>query len=148
VEQGWSRPVRGDRNYAAVLARKLKNVRYRLKGYSKNLSQLSLTIKLCNKVICFLDSLEECRVLFTPEWNLRVIVKSQLETLLHYKSVYWKKRFTLNRIKYGHECTKFFHAMETVNYRRNAITQFKDDNGNMVEDHEGKDALLYNAYKK
>jgi hypothetical protein len=38
--------------------------------------------------------------------------------------------------------------METVNYRRNAITQFKDDNGNMVEDHEGKDALLYNAYKK
>jgi hypothetical protein len=67
VEQGWSRPVRGDRNTAAVLARKLKNVRYSLKGWSKNLSQLSLTIKLCNKVIFFLDSLEECRVLFTPE---------------------------------------------------------------------------------
>jgi hypothetical protein len=76
-----------------------------------------------------------------------VIVKRQLETLLHYKSVYWKKRFILNRIKYGDECTKFVHAMATVNYMRNAITQLKDDDGNMVQDHEGKAALLYNAYK-
>jgi hypothetical protein len=36
----------------------------------------------------------------------------------------------------------FFHVMATVNFRRNAMTQLKDGNVNMVQDHESKAALL------
>ena len=71
-----------------------------------------------------------------------------MQTLLRYKNLYWKKRFTTNRIKLGDECTKFFHAMATVSYRRNAITHLKDDHGNLVTDLAGKAALLLVAFKE
>jgi len=67
--------------------------------------------------------------------------------LLKYKNIYWRKRFTLNKVKFGDECTKFFHAMATVSFKRNTITQIKDSNGNFVLDHDGKAALLHAAYK-
>jgi hypothetical protein len=118
-----------------------------LKLWSKNLSQLSALITVCNKVIFYLDSLEECRQLYLPEWNMRNIIKNQLQVLLRYKNIYWKKRYTVNRIKLGDECTKFFHAMATVTHRRNTITSLKDGNGNLVCDHEGKAALLLQEYK-
>lgn len=62
-------------------------------------------------------------------------------------NVYWKKRYTVNRIKFGDECTKFFHAMATISYRKNSIPQIQNDSGQMVTDHEGKAALLWSAYK-
>jgi hypothetical protein len=37
--------------------------------------------------------------------------------------------------------------MATISYRRNAISQLKDDNGNWIVDHDGKTALLFLAYK-
>jgi hypothetical protein len=106
-----------------------------------------MLIKNCNKVIFYLDCLEECRPLFLPEWNTRVIVKRQLQTYLRYKNIYWRKRFTNNKARFGDECTKFFYTMATVSYRKNTISCLKDDAGNMVFDHEGKAALLYQAYK-
>ena len=42
---------------------------------------------------------------------------------------------------------QIFHAMATVSFRRNSITQIKDSNGNFVLDHDGKAALLHAAYK-
>jgi hypothetical protein len=72
-------------------------------------------------VILFLDGLEDRRPLYNTESNLRSLVKRQLATLLHYKNVYWKKRYTVNWIKLGDECTKFFHAMATISHRRNSI---------------------------
>jgi hypothetical protein len=80
VNLGWEQQVRNNRSSATILASKLKNTRHFLKHWSKNLSQLSMLIKNCNKVIFYLDCLEECRTLFLPEWNTRVIVKSQLQT--------------------------------------------------------------------
>jgi hypothetical protein len=62
--------------------------------------------------------------------------------LLRYKNLYWRKRFTVNRIRFGDECTKFFHAMATVSHRKNSITYLRDEAGNQVHDHEGKAALL------
>ena len=47
----------------------------------------------------------------------------------------------------GDECTKFFHAMATISFRRNTITQLKDENGVLITDHEGKAGLLLMAYK-
>ena len=37
--------------------------------------------------------------------------------------------------------------MATIYYRRNAISQLRDENGNWIADHDGKAALLYLAYK-
>jgi hypothetical protein len=75
-------------------------------------------------------------------------VKKQLETLLHYKNLYWRKRYTVNRIKLGDECTKFFHGMATISYRRNSIPQLLNDQGVWIHDHEGKSALLWTSFKK
>ena len=147
VQDGWSKQVRNLRDSASSLAGKLKNTRYNLKRWIKNLSSLSSLIATCNKVIFYLDSLEDCRPLFLPEWNLRLIIKKHLQTLLRYKNIYWRKRYTNNRVRFGDECRKFFHAMATTSYRKNTITQLKDEQGNMVSDHESKAALLLLAYK-
>jgi hypothetical protein len=147
VVSAWDEPVRNSNSSASVLAGKLKNTRFKLKNWSKSLSQLSSLIKNCNKVIFFLDSLEECRQLLLTEWNLRLTIKRQLQMLLRYKNLYWRKRFTVNRIRFGDECTKFFHAMATVSHRKNSITYLRDDTGNQVHDHEGKAALLLQEYK-
>ena len=93
------------------------------------MSNLGLLIGNCNLVIGFLDSLEDKRQLYSPELNMRNIIESQLRDLLHYKNIYWKNRYTVNKIKFGDECTKFFHAMATISYRRNSIAQLLNDNG-------------------
>jgi hypothetical protein len=69
------------------------------------------------------------RRLYNPKANLRILVKTQLETWLHYKNLYWRKRYTVNIIKFGDECTKFFHAMATISYRRNSISQLRNEEG-------------------
>lgn len=114
---------------ARNISSKFKALRARLKHWSRNLSNLRLLINNCNNVISFLDTLEDRRGLFNPEANLRNAVKKQVQTWLHCKNLYWKKRYTVNRIKLGDECTKFFHGMATISYRRNAISQIKNDHG-------------------
>ena len=94
-----------------------------------------------------MDSLEECRRLLDLEWNIRVIIKKHLATLLKYRKIYWQKRYTINRVRFGDECTKFFHAMATVNFRRNTISSLRDDHNNHITDHDGKEALLLIAFK-
>ena len=37
--------------------------------------------------------------------------------------------------------------MAIVSHRKNSISSLKDDNGNFINDHEGKAALLYTAFK-
>jgi hypothetical protein len=110
-------------NSANNLAAKFKRLRYALKSWCKSLSNLNILISNCNVVILFFDGLEERRALFNTERNLRNIVKAQSAKLLHYKHIYWKNRYTVNRIKLGDECTKFFHAMATISFRRNSIQQ-------------------------
>jgi hypothetical protein len=91
-----------------TISSKFKKLRSELKSWSRNLSNLKLLISNYNTVIGFLDSLEDNRPLYNTEANLRLLVKGQLKTLLHYKNLYWRKRYTVNRIKLGDECTKFF----------------------------------------
>lgn len=78
--------------------------------------------------------------------NLRAIVKKQLQIWLYYKNLYWRKRYTVNRIKFGDECTKFFHGMATISYRRNAISQLKNEHGIWVHDHDGKAGLMWSSF--
>jgi hypothetical protein len=128
---------------ARTISAKFKALRSRLKIWSKHLSNLRLLISKCNAVISFLDSLEDQRGLYSPEANLRIVVRKQLKTWLRYKNIYWRNRYTVNRIKFGDECTKFFHGMATISYRRNAISQWKNEQGVWIQDHEGKAGLLW-----
>ena len=148
VLKGLEKLVSNQKDSTTMLARKLKNVRYELKHWSKNLSNLSLLISKTYKLIFFMDSLEEVRPLLSFEWNFRALVKSHLATLLDYKNKYWRKRFIVNRIKFGDECIKFFHAIATISYRKNSISQLRNENGQDVSDHEGKASLLWSAFKK
>lgn len=146
VQQSWLQPSTL-LNVANRPSSKLKQLRYSLKKWSSSFSDAKILIANCNTVILHLDSLEEIRPLFNPECNLRLILKRQLATLLRAINQYWKNRYTENRIKFWDECTKFFHAMAIISYRRNTITQLKMDNDVWVQDHEGKAAIIWNAFK-
>ena len=132
---------------AKNISTKFKSLRAVLKNWSRHLSNLGLLIENCNTVIKTLDTLEDIRGLFNPEANLRSKVKKQMLALLHQKNIYWKNRYTVNRIKLGDECTKFFHAIATISFRRNKISQILNDNGAWIQDHEGKTGLLWNSFK-
>lgn len=133
---------------ARTLSARFKSLRVALKKWSRNLSNLTLLINNCNTVISFLDTLEDSRNLFNTEYNLRRLMKRQLATLLHYKNLYWKKRFTVNRIKLGDECAKFFHGMATISFRRNSISQLLNDQGTWIQDHHGKAGLIWNSFER
>lgn len=130
-----------------TISSKFKNLRSALKSWSKKISNLKLLISNCNAVICFLDGLEDRRGLFNPEINLRSAVRKQLEMWLKCKNLYWRKRYTVNRIKLGDECIKFFHGMATISYRHNSISQLLNEHGVWVQDHESKAGLLWNSFK-
>jgi hypothetical protein len=70
------------------MAAKFKKLRYALKNWSRNLSNLSLLLSNCNVVVLFLDGLEERRILFNTERNLRNIIKNQIAKLQHCKHLY------------------------------------------------------------
>ena len=53
VTRGWEMPLRNPRDSSSALSGQHKNVRYVLKHWSKGLSNLSLLISNCNKVIFF-----------------------------------------------------------------------------------------------
>jgi hypothetical protein len=105
----WCTFSQSERDAARNISAKFKSLWAKLKAWSKQLSNLRLLISNCNQVICFLDTtLEDRRGLFNPEANLTNAVKKQLHTWLHYKNLYWQKRFAVNMIKSGDEWTKFF----------------------------------------
>ena len=146
MQDSWlSTPVAS--NPTKTISAKFKKLRAELKSWSHNLSNLKLLIGNCNTVISFLDALEDARPLYNLEANLRRLIKNKLQTLLHYKNLYWRKRYTVNRIKLGDECTKFFHGMATISYRRNSISQILNDQGVWIHDHEGKAGLLWNSFR-
>jgi hypothetical protein len=147
VKQSWESTKITSSNPATIHADKFKALRYSLKKWSRTLSNLTSLMENCNKVIFFLDSLEDCRSLNNPERNLRNIIKIKFLQLLRYKSIYWKKRHTVNRVKLGDECTKYYHAMATMSFRKNSIAQLTDAAGNPVHDHEGKAALIWTSFR-
>jgi hypothetical protein len=98
-------------------------------------------------VTFFLDVLEENRDLSLEEWNFRQIVSQQLQELLHQEKIYWKKRSTVKWIKFGDECTRFFHANASIKHAKNSITSLKDESGRDLTDHEQKAEFIWNSFK-
>jgi hypothetical protein len=95
-------------NAAKTLSAKFKKLRVDLRKWSRNMSNLKLLIENCNIVIGYLDSLEDTRLLYNPERNLRRLVKTQLQKLLHYKNLYWKKGTQSIELGLGMNAQNFF----------------------------------------
>ena len=93
-----------------------------------------------------MDALENLRSLTVPENNFRKIIKNHLLRLLEYQNQYWKERCTVRWVKFGDENTKFFQVMATDRYRKNNVATLQTPEGLVVEDHNGKEALLFHAY--
>lgn len=88
VKQSWDKLVGRQSSSVSILLAKFKRLRYDLKQWSKSLSNVKLLIDNCNKVILYLDTVEEFRPLYNPEWNLRSLVKVKLGNLLKQQTQY------------------------------------------------------------
>ena len=51
-------------------------------------------------------------------------------------------------MQFGDENSKFFQAMASEWYRRNNIATLSTDDGICVDDHSGKEALLFHSFKQ
>jgi hypothetical protein len=135
--QGWEQPSL-HQDAAKVLTAKFKNLRKVFKAWKSQLPNLTKTIQNCKEVIQFMDILEEGRDLTLEEWNFRQIIIDHLQDLLHQQRIYWKQRGTIKWVKFGDECTNFFHANASIRHRRNAITSLSNADGLEVSQHEDK----------
>lgn len=94
-----------------------------------------------------MNSLEDCWPPYLNEWNFRVIIKSHLLNILRYRNIYLRKRHIVNCTRLGDECTKSFHAMATISYKKNVITQLTDGIGNLISDHDSKASIIWTSFK-
>lgn len=147
LQHAWAIPVLQEDAAKRIVA-KLKNTRRIFKEWSKQLLGLAKTITNTKQVIAFLDTLEEARDLSLEEWNVRKIVQEHLQRLLHQQLIYWKQRGTIKWVKFGDECTEFFHATASVKHRKSVITALEDAHGNSITSHQGKANLLWESYKE
>ena len=148
VQSVWSRTFKHTSNAATLLARKFKALRYELKRWSKRISKLTVAIDNSNLALANLDAIENIRALSTPEQNFRTILKRHLLRLLGYQRQYWQKRCTIRWIKFGDEDPKFLKALASERYRRNTIPTLKLSDGSVVDDHAGKEAIIYHTFKE
>ena len=53
----------------------------------------------------------------------------------------------MRSLKLDDENTEFFHAMATQSYRKNFITSINDEDGNPVQNHDHKAAIIWKSFK-
>jgi hypothetical protein len=112
------------------------------------LPKLAKTIENTKVVIQFIDNIEETRDLEIQEWNFRALLQSHLATHLDWQKLYWKQRGTIKWVTSGDASNEFFHANATIRHRQNLIAILEDEEGQLIQKHEEKEAALWNAYKK
>lgn len=147
VAHGWSVPVQAT-DKAKIITAKFKNLRRVLKAWHSQMSSLKDNISNVKLVLALLEVLEKFRDHSLQAWNFKVLLCDKLTTLLEQQRIYWKQRGTIKWVKFGDEGTKFFHANATVKHNRNMVTSLKDEEGNRIVDHEGKQSILWNSFKK
>jgi hypothetical protein len=125
---GWNLPTQ-QQDSAKNIGAKFKSLRRIFKTWKNQLPNLAATIRSTKETIQLLDIIEEIRDLTLEEWNFRSILNTHLQSLLHQQRIYWQQRGTINWVKFGDECTAFFHANASIRLRRNTITSLKDANG-------------------
>jgi hypothetical protein len=118
------------------------------KAWQSQLPNLPKTIQNCKDIILFLDVLEEHSDLLLEEWNFRNMVSQQLQDLLHLQKNYWKQRGTIKWVKFGDECTRFFHANVSIKHNRNTITSIRSTDGSVLTNHEDKALFIWHSFKE
>src|SRR6266498_795732 len=146
VTSCWQKPNQNPETTRYICS-KLKSLRRDLKNWSKQLSNLNEAIDNSNKAIFFIDTLEDLRLLSRPEQNFRLILKRHMLNLLHYRSLYWRKRCTIDRVKFDDENSKYFHATATISYRKNHSSQLMALDGRIITDYGEKATTLWSAFK-
>jgi hypothetical protein len=51
-------------------------------------------------------------------------------------------------VKFGDECTRFFHANASIKLNRNSITSIRNDNGSDLTNHEHKALFIWQSFKE
>ena len=146
VHDAWNIPV-GHPDCAKKINAKFKNVRRALKLWAKSLSCHKKQIAELNDIIFLWDLIEEYRALLVFVSNCRNILKEFLLTVLNNQKIYWKQRGKIKGVKFGDENTKFFHTKASINHRHNQIAMLVNKDQVEVTDHEGKAAILWDAFK-
>lgn len=147
VNHGWAVLVATSDPAKKVMAR-FKNLRRVLRLSHTHISNLSLLIENIKMLIYFLEIIEEHRDLSVHEWIFKDILNEKLISLLDQQRIYWKQRGYIKYAKFGDGNTKFFHANATIKFRKNSITFLQDQYGEQVFEHNGKTALLWEAFKQ
>jgi len=76
---------------ARNILEKFEALRAKLMDWSRHLSNLKLLINNCNRVISFVDTIDDRRGLFNTKAVLYAAVKRQLRTWLRYKKIILEK---------------------------------------------------------
>jgi hypothetical protein len=147
LQHGWNLPTQQS-DKAKNINAKFKNLRRVLRAWKLQLPSLGKTIQNCKEIILFLDIMEEFRDLTVEEWNFRTIISQHLQDLLHQQKIYWKQRGTIKWVKFGDECTRFFHANASIKHSRNTISILRDDTGKELAEHEEKAQFIWSSFKE
>ena len=149
VSHAWCKPLKHGKsdNAATSICQKFKNLRHALSQWSKKISRLKIDIANTKKALLEIDHIADRRILTRHESNFQSILKKHLLTLLQHQKDYWKKRCTIRWIKFGDENSKNFQAVATERFRKNFISSLKINEDTLVDDHAGKESILFEAFK-
>lgn len=119
-----------------------------LRAWQQHLSGLKKNLSHVRTVISLLETIEEFRDLTILEWNFKEALAEKLKQLLEQQKIYWGQRGNIRWVKEGDAGTKLFHATATLKHRNILIAQLHKHNGEMVHNHIGKAAVLWEAFKE
>jgi hypothetical protein len=109
---------------------------------------LAKTIENTKLVIGLIDMMERHMDLLIQEWNFRVLLQQHLSQILDWQKNYWKECGKIKWVTSGDAVTNFFHAEATIRHRQSLIQTMEDSDGNIVQGHEGKAKILWEAYNQ
>ena len=76
------------------------------------------------------------------------MLKEYLLVVLNNQKIYCKQRGKIKGVKFGDENTNFFHTKASINHKHNEIAMLLNEDQVEITDHEGKEAILWEAFKK
>lgn len=118
-----------------------------MKKWIKLKSDLNDIIDELNMLIWLMDNIEDSRSLTSSEKEIHLACKAKLTECLNMQKNYWKQRGKIKWVTLGDENSKFFHSLATIQQRRNKIACIRRPDDSLEYKHEGKPALLWDAYK-
>jgi hypothetical protein len=112
---------------------------------AKSIKSLAPLISTNMIVLQFLSTLEEFRDLLVMEWNIRILVRRNIDLLLKLQNDYWKQRSKIIWVTLGEENAKFFHANASLSSKRKYISCLVNSDNQLVYSHDNKEKVLWHS---